>query len=401
MRPRIVMHTPEPRSGAAQYVANLVKALLAAGEAVVLFSPSNFAYLRDLSNAGATIVCAGPRSTAPAGLAARVARNLRFFAGSCIRQIRLIRSGDIVHFQFPLYFPAGLVLFILAKIQARGIVFTAHDPVPHKWLLPEPLRFMERGCLHLAYDLSDRIIVHHEPARELIARTFSQEPSKIAVIPHGSSAMNPDNVVAHPSEILDLLMFGSIREDKGLELAIAAVQKINAKELKVRLVIAGAVANAREQSYWDACQHTIERAAAGITVLERFVPDGEVEALLSGCHAVLLPYKDFTAESGVASVALAHGRAILATNAGGFAALLGAGDLGIPVQSPSEDAVEEAIRVALAIGLPELSRKGLRGLEFLRSARSWESVGAQTANLYAEMSPAAITKQHKEGILHG
>src|SRR5208283_181275 len=104
---------------------------------------------------------------------------------------------------------------------------------------------------------------------------------------------------------------------------------------------------------------------------------------------------DFTAESGVASIALAHGRAILATNSGGFAALLDAADLGIPVQYPSVDAVEEAIRVTLAIGLPELIRKGLRGLEFVRFARSWESAGTQTVNLYAEMSPAAIAKKRK------
>jgi glycosyltransferase involved in cell wall biosynthesis len=398
MTSRIVMHTPEPFSGAALYVSELVKALLAAGEAVVLFCPRNFAYIQDLSDAGATIVCSGTRSTAPAGFLARLARNLRFFAGICLRQVRVTRSRDIIHFQFPLYFPAGLVLFVLARIQARGIVYTAHDPVPHKWLLPAPLRFIERRCLQLAYNLSDRIVVHNESARELLSREFSQNPAKIAVIPHGSSPANPADVSFNLSETLDLLMFGSIREDKGVELAIKAVQKVNAEGLKVRLLIAGAVANAREQAYWNDCKSAIEQSGSGITVVERFIPDSEVAALLAGCHALLLPYKNFQSESGVASVGLAGGRAILATNTGSFAALLNAADLGIPIRSPSVASVEQAICIALAIGPAELRAKGLRGLEFARSARSWDGVGKQTANLYADVLVTTAQPNRMKGI---
>ncbi len=64
-------------------------------------------------------------------------------------------------------------------------MFTAHDPVPHKWLLPESLRMVERGTLSLAYHLSDLIIVHNEADRKLLMEEFGQPASKISVVPHG------------------------------------------------------------------------------------------------------------------------------------------------------------------------------------------------------------------------
>ncbi len=393
------MHTPEPSSGAARYVMDLVKQLCVAGEPVVLLCPRNFAYSAEASGVGATLAPAGDRSTKTAGLPGRIARNLRFFVATCFRQALLTRPEDIVHFQFPLYFPAGLAFFALAKIQARGIIYTAHDPVPHKWLLPRRLRFIERASLRCAYSLSDRIIVHNPAARELIVRVFGQAPPKIAVIPHGCSALEPSTVSFRESDTLELLLFGSIREDKGIELAIEAVQKVNAQGVRVRLLIAGAVANAREQAYWSACKSNIQRASAGITVLEEFIPDAHVPVLLAACHAVLLPYKHFESDSGVAAVALAGGRAILATYTGSLATLLDASDLGIPIRTASVAAVEHAIRAALADGSEELRNKGLRGLAFARSALSWESAGKKTANLYRELQtpPMGASREDKHG----
>jgi glycogen(starch) synthase len=401
MKGRIIVHTPEPYSGAAKYVSNLVTALTATTDAVVLFCPSNFAYLEDLARAGATIARSGYRSTKTAGFAARLARNLRFFLGSCIRQVRLTRRRDVVHFQFPLYFPAGLALFVLARIQAGFIVYTAHDPVPHKWLLPRGLRSIEKRCLRWAYTLSDRIIVHSDAAKECLVRVFSQNSSKISVIPHGATPIERPEVSPAGSGILEVLMFGSIREDKGVDLAIEAVGRINSQKLLVRLAIAGLVANAREQAYWEKCKRAIDASGRGISVFERFIPDGEVPRLLAQCHAVLLPYRNFESESGVATVALANGRPILATNRGSFAKLLGSADLGIPIPSPSVEAVEEAIRSALIIGPRELHEKGLSGLEYIRATRAWKSVARSTATLYTEMRSTPTSQVGVVGVTHG
>src|SRR5437879_4197939 len=108
---RIVMHTSEPASGAAQYVLGLVRGLRANGAAVTLYWPQGFEYLPEVAETGCSIAFSGHRIVTPASLCRRVLRNLRFFAHTAVRQLRLTEPRDIVHFQFPLYFPFGLILF--------------------------------------------------------------------------------------------------------------------------------------------------------------------------------------------------------------------------------------------------------------------------------------------------
>jgi hypothetical protein len=69
---RVIVHTPEPGAGAGQYVAELVKALAAAGERIVLFCPSNFASEREVAAGGVEIVHAPLREVKHASLGRRV-----------------------------------------------------------------------------------------------------------------------------------------------------------------------------------------------------------------------------------------------------------------------------------------------------------------------------------------
>ena len=181
MRSRVVVYTPEPASGAARYVFELAKSVAGAGASVLLFCPSNFAYAADLAASGISVSYSAPRGTEPGSLVARITRNLRFFGLHFLRQLALCRPGDVFHVQFPLYFPLGLVSFLVAKTRGSRVVFTAHDPIPHKWLLPESLRGLERGTLRLAYDVSDLIIVHNETDRQLLIAVAMQRSVQIAI----------------------------------------------------------------------------------------------------------------------------------------------------------------------------------------------------------------------------
>ena len=103
--------------------------------------------------------------------------------------------GDIAHMQFPLYFPARPDFFPPGAPRGCPTIFTAHDPVPHKWLLPGRLRWLEWNTLRWAYALSDRLIVHNETGRSALTEKFRQDPGKIVVISHGSFVRVP---VAQP-----------------------------------------------------------------------------------------------------------------------------------------------------------------------------------------------------------
>jgi glycosyltransferase involved in cell wall biosynthesis len=235
----------------------------------------------------------------------------------------------------------------------------------------------------LAYKLSRRVIVHNEGGRDTLIREFHLDRSKLPIISHGPFQLATCRAI-FPIDGLRLLAFGSIRENKGLHLAIQAVQQINARSgMRVHLTIAGNVANAREKNYWSECRTLINRDRENIDVIEGYISDTQAGALIESHHALLLPYLDFASESGVASIALSNRRPILATNAGGLGTLLKKCNCGILIDSPTVEGVATAIVTALQAGSKELERMGLDGAIFVSSTRSWHEIAEKTAALYA------------------
>jgi glycogen synthase len=381
------MHTSEPGLGSARYVFELVQGLVEINTPVALFCPSNFEYLQKLEASGAEVFAVSARKVELCGFAARITRNVRFLLTTSWYQLRVTRRGDIVHFQFPVYFPFGLIFFVLATLKKCLIVFTAHDPVPHKWLWPGHLRGIERNTLRFAYRLSRRLIVHNDIARRTLIQEFGLDPRKISIISHGPFSATGCSSNLPAMDEFWLLAFGSIRETKGIHLAIQAVQRLNSdSSMRVNLTIAGRVANAREEDYWRRCKSLIQEQPQGIRVLERHIPEDDVGQLLRGHHAVVLPYLDFSSESGVASLALSNRRAILATRVGGLEALLAACDCGIAIETASVDGVADAISKAVRGGRQMLEGMGAEGERFLLSTRSWKEISLRTLTLYTELT---------------
>ena len=396
-RPRVIMHTSEP-SGLGHYVSKVVLALAQFGVPVVLFCPANSRDEAPVRAAGVEVVHAADRPTSHAGLLQRILRNFTFLAKTAAVQFRLVRRGDIVHFQGILHLPLGFVFLLITKLRAGSVVLTAHDPLPHRWRFPRWLQWVERGMLHLAYRASDRIIVHNRAGRDALIREFHLRDDHIAVIPHGPYAVGTTDGGPFPDfRCLRLLAFGSIRKNKGLHLAIQAVQTMTCEmERPLRLTLAG-LTDPAERHYWEQCKQIIAAQPDGIEVIERLISDEEVGPLLTRHHAVLLPYTKFFSESGVAALALSHRRPILATSAGGLGELIEHGAGVIPIASPTVASVAQAISVAMQLGPERLEKMGIEGAEFIRKARSWESIAAQTASVYSQLTAGASMVAQKLG----
>ena len=384
---RIIVHTPELGGGAGQYVAEFVKALASAGAPVTLFCPSNFVYEEDVAASGAMVVHAAGRDVVHATFRRRIARNLLFIARAMPQFWTTVRHGAIVHFQFKLHAGLSLLYLTLARMKRAFVVLTVHDPLPHRSILPKPLRWLEMGLLRLEYSLCDRLIVHNRTGKDILARWLCSS-RKVVVIPHGLLFPMPPESMDEPvrawSEPLRLLAFGSIRENKGLHLAIAAVQHLrgHSSNRGVELTIAGPVANSRESAYWKECLRLIEEQPAGIDVVERRISDSEIGPLFAAHDAVLLPYSRFQSESGVAILALCRRRPIIATAAGGLAELLSETDCGILIQTPTIGSVIAAIEQAASASPELLRRKGLNGYSHVLTNRSWDAIAERTLDAY-------------------
>jgi glycosyltransferase involved in cell wall biosynthesis len=297
-------------------------------------------------------------------------------------QMRVVGPGDIIHFQYPLHYPFGTVFFLQAALQRARIVFTVHDPIPHKWLLPKWLRWIDYAALTISYRMSSYLIVHSEPGRRMLIDTFGKPASRVVVIPHGPYRLDGEVLSRNSTDCIELLMFGSLRENKGIHLAIGAVQMLYRGGAKVHLTIAGEVLNGSERAYWDVCRALIAEAPAPISLRKGFVPDEELPELFSQCDYVLMPYINFVSDSGVASMALANGRPMIATRTGGLGILLAQADVGFAIEEATVEGVAAAIENALAGGIETARRKGRTAAQHIDQFCGWGLISKHTAELY-------------------
>ena len=136
------------------------------------------------------------------------------------------------------------------------------------------------------------------------------------------------------------------------------------------------------------CQSLIQTAPSGIWSDATFLSDAEMRARMASCDAVVLPYDAFSAQSGVAIDAIASGRAIIATAAGGLGDLVEQSGGAIRIESASREAVEAAIETAIQLGRSGLAEMGAAGASYARTHLSWTSVAEQHRTLYRTLTEA-------------
>ena len=389
---RIIVHTPEPGAGAGQYVTEFVKGLAGRGETVKLFCPANFSYDQELAGSGVEIIRAPLRRVAFASLFYRLFRNMAFTLGALKKFWLTVQRGDIVHFQFALHLGLGLIFFLVARGKGAFVVLTVHDPLPHRWILPRPLRWLETGALRAGYALCHKLIVHNQAGQQVLMKHFRLDAKDVCVIPHGPLHMvsaAPKSVESEDESVkpLRLLAFGSLRENKGLHLTITAIQKLRRVNggRPVWLTIAGRTPNLMERPYWKGCKRLISSEPGAIEVIERVIEDEEIVPLFARHDAVLLPYLAFFSDSGVAMLALSQGKPVIATAAGGLGELLESTDCGILIQTPTVDGVAAAISKAQLAPPGWLEKKGLKGYLYVANERSWSAIAQKTQKVYDEI----------------
>jgi glycogen synthase len=395
-----IVYTPEPMDGAARYTTDFVKALRAEGVRVALFCPRNFVYADELRESGVPLLQTGERDVRPASLLRRIARNICFALTSTRSLFSAMSGGETVHFQMPLHLPLGFVCYTAVRLKKAHIVLTAHDPLPHRWRMPGRLSSFEKAMLGMSYRMADAIVVHNLSGKAILEKHFGVSASRIEVVPHGPMADLGMECDYPEFDRLKLLCFGAIRENKGIQLAIEAVQALRARGYQVELTIRGELYTASEEQYWCDCLELTARSPEGIHVEEGFVPDGQISELMAAHHAVLLPYSAFFSESGVAALAVTHARPLLATRDGGLGEMLDELHCGIAIDEPDVVSIMRAIEKAFEAGPECLREMGTSGRANLLAKRSWRTIAQRTAQIYARLDGDGRTSQ-KRPVMSG
>jgi D-inositol-3-phosphate glycosyltransferase len=178
-----------------------------------------------------------------------------------------------------------------------------------------------------------------------------------------------------------VLFFGYVRHYKGLDTLLSAWPAVAAQRPNARLLVAG-------EFYEDAAPYRELAARAGgepgVRLLERYLPDDEVEAVFKAADVVVLPYRSAT-QSGVTAVAYALGVPVVTTQVGGLAETVTEGETGMIVPPEDPEALAAAIVRYFAMNLGP----GLRaGVARLQSQQSWQALARDTEALIDSLAPA-------------
>ncbi len=360
---------------------------------VTLICPNDFQFRSELQNCeGVTILPVLPSPVAAEGHKSKLLLRL-IWQTICGTWLVLTRrkDGRLVHVNFPGLTFLALPALLLWRIGRKRILLTVHDVVPHQWLFPRVARSLEWGILWACYHTANQLVVLHSGARVQLVHEFGVVQQRISVIPHGTFSFDsaplplPENQRTRTA-----LLFGSLRANKGIHLAIEAVQQLRREGLPIVLQICGSV-SISERKYWERCRQLIDSAPDGIRVLDRCVSDDELLDFLRSSHFAILPYSDFNSQSGVAALALSNGRPLIATQAGGLVDLVIPGKTGFVIAAPRVTDVKVALRAASSLSDQELRSMVHYCSTFFRSKYSWSDIAVQHRALYKQADPEAIS----------
>ena len=222
---------------------------------------------------------------------------------SLMRRIRRL-APDVAICAMP--GPLDLVMaWALRRLRVK-IVVTVHDADLHPGDGFPMQMVLQRRLIRRADALI--ALTGHVAARLRQQRAARGKTLLTASLPPFVFGPRPALPLAHGGA-MRLLCFGRLLPYKGMDLLEAALRDIGeVPPYEVRIVGQGPDSE------------TLRALAAlpGVRVENRWVPEDEVGSLIGWADAVLLPYRE-ASQSGVAAIAIAAGRWVVATRVGGLA----------------------------------------------------------------------------------
>lgn len=222
--------------------------------------------------------------------------------------------------------PAYTSICLLLNKKAR-IVALIHNAIPHE------KRFIDKPLAKLFFNRCDGFIVLSEPVKKDVLSL--RKKAKIIQHPHPIYNHYGDPIqrdlacdtLGLDSNKKNLLFFGLIREYKGLDLLIEAM---NYLDDTYQLIIAG-------ESYggFDTYKMLIEKSqnTNNIKVFEQYIPDSMVSTFFSAADVLVLPYRSAT-QSGVTAIAIQMELPMIVTNVGALGSSIKDSGTGLVVDSP-------------------------------------------------------------------
>lgn len=292
-------------------------------------------------------------------------------------------KGELLHAQWwsmPL-FPIYISICACFKLKKKPVIFSVHNVMPHE------KSFLFFKMSQFLFKLGDHFIVHSNINKQQMVKFYSIPGEKISVIAHGSLDFHVKKVADRkmlrkefgikPDKKV-ILLFGAIRQYKGIGTTIRAFSKILKKIPTARLLIAG-----RLWQDWGPYERIIIDLGLSeyvITHLE-YIPSGEVYRFFEISDLCIFPYHHFDSQSGAGTTAIAFRKPMIVSNVGGLPDLVK--DKRCIV--PPGDHFALAHSVTECLKDPVLLEKMRSDTEVVARQFAWPEIAKQTEKIYEKL----------------
>jgi glycosyltransferase involved in cell wall biosynthesis len=264
------------------------------------------------------------------------------------------------------------------------VLYTVHDPLPHEENTTRWHKIVQayrtRFQMPRLINILDAVHVHSERHKQILTSSFGDGISdKIYVIPHGGGItpsvrdgqrVPPELLALKGGEEYVVLFFGQIHPYKGLECLIEAITILRAKQISLKLLIAG-------EGHLEADKY--RHLGNDCVVINRFIDDSEISAIVKAAGVVVLPYVSAT-QSGVIPLAYAFRKPVICSKVGALDEMVVDGETGMLVPPADADSLAAAI-----LELRDKSKRnemGRKGERFLEDRISWRKVAERHHQKY-------------------
>ena len=326
-----------------------------------------------------------------AGLGRKISRVLVYYA-RLIRYVALARP-KILHILWNnkfLYFDRTL-LMLYYRMAGKKIVFTAHNVNAAKRDGSDSI--LNRLSLRVQYQLAGHIFVHTEQMKRELQNDFRVDEGAITVIPFGinNSVPHTDLTAAQAKQRLGItntekaiLFFGRIGPYKGLDILVAAFQRIARTNPTYRLIIVGQPKKGAE-TYWADINQVLNLGPGCGQVIQKieFIPDEDTELYFKAGDVLVLPYTQIF-QSGVLFLGYSFGLPVIAADVGSFREDIVEGRTGFLCRSCDPMDLANTIEMYFESDLfKNLSRRRREIQSYAYARHSWDVVGEMTRSVYA------------------
>ncbi|WAC56753.1 glycosyltransferase [Gordonia sp. SL306] len=239
------------------------------------------------------------------------------------RDVDVVLLEEIQRFTLPF-------IVVLSKLLGKRVIVRLHNIRRHDYSASR-LDVVDEWITGKGLQLADSVLVHTEGNSRVASERYRVR--HLSVVPHGISSSSLTGV--RRSGPPTYLLFGEIRANKGVEVLVDAFTQYVGE---CSLTIAGRAGHPTR----EAIEAGVARDCR-IEWIDGFVEHDRVPDLMARTNAVVLPYTDFEAQSGVLHLAIEHGVPVIVSDVGGLGETVRSLGIGLVVPPRNHVALAQAL----------------------------------------------------------